>query len=143
MENLRKLYFTLDNTLKENGTSMTEHEIKAFIKNSRAFKPNVTIPSYATSLKDGSGRYVWRNMVKPSELSQDSDIYDMTFANGSFYIYEQINFFLRRQDPFGEYGLKYTSGKTGSNNSLLNFSVDGNKKDIVNYEYVKENEMKC
>ena len=32
--------------------------------------------------------------------------YNMTFSNGSFYIHQNVTFFLRRQDPFNEYGLQ-------------------------------------
>ena len=38
-----------------------------------------------------------------------NDVADYPFQNGAHYIYSNINFYLRRQDPFGLYGLLYTA----------------------------------
>ena len=62
------------------------------------------VATYATYLPN-SNKFVWRSLVAPSEITQDSDLYDMPFSNGRFYKHENINFFLKRQDPRNEYKL--------------------------------------
>ena len=64
------------------------------------------IAPYATFLPS-SRAFVWRNLIKPSELPNDSTLYDMPFSNGCFYIHQNVNFFLKRQDPRNEFGLLY------------------------------------
>lgn len=59
-------------------------------------KRNESTPSYAKLVKDGSCRYYWRE-IKANGIENDPKIYP--FTNGAFYITQQINFFLRRQDP--------------------------------------------
>ena len=53
---------------------------------------NKEIPRYAYYINDGVGKYIWRDIVKESEISQDSDIYNRTYANGAIYITPNINF---------------------------------------------------
>ena len=62
------------------------------------------VPRYGRVCKK-IGRIVWRGLVLPSELNNTSSLYDTPFMNGRFYKNANINFFLRRQDPFGDYGL--------------------------------------
>lgn len=69
------------------------------------FKKTSGIPDYAVRYPDNSGRYVWREIKKDSEVDSDSEIYNRPFANGAHYIHKGLNFFLRRQDPDGKYGL--------------------------------------
>lgn len=69
------------------------------------------IPSYAERYPDNSGRYLWRGLKNFSEVSPESEIYGLPFANGAHYIYKGLNFFLRRQDPDGKYGLNVTEEK--------------------------------
>lgn len=69
------------------------------------FKPNVLKPSTAYDFDDGSGVYRWRNIESFEYLRTDSELYDGIFTNGAHYIHKNINFFLRRQDPYGLYGL--------------------------------------
>lgn len=108
------------------------------------FKKNTEIPYYAYRLNDGSGRYLWRTILKKSEIPYNSDIYNMIFANNAFYIHNNINFYLKRQDPYGNYGLKYVEGKTSSQNRLSELDITGNKKDITIFDYVKnENNNLC
>ncbi|MCK9542144.1 MAG: hypothetical protein M0R03_08950 [Novosphingobium sp.] len=64
------------------------------------------IPDYASDL--GDGRYVWRNLLNDGDNEDMNNINnEHVFTNGSFYIHNSINFFLRRQDPFGDNGLLY------------------------------------
>lgn len=72
------------------------------------FYKNPNIPSYAIPVNN-EGKYVWRELMKDTELPQDSDIYNRTYANGAVYVNTNINFYLRRQDPYGVYGLRYSS----------------------------------
>lgn len=60
-------------------------------------KKHDTTPYYARLIKDGSCRYYWREIVANGIETQDN-VY--SFTNGAFYIKKQINFFLRRQDPY-------------------------------------------
>ena len=50
-------------------------------------------------------KFTWRRFIPQSELSTNDALYNTTFSNGRLYIEKNINFFLRRQDPFGIYGL--------------------------------------
>jgi hypothetical protein len=62
------------------------------------------VPLYA-KLNRSTSKFVWRNIIKPSEVIRGGETYNRPFANGNFYIEKNINFFLRRQDPVGKYGL--------------------------------------
>jgi hypothetical protein len=53
------------------------------------------------------------------------------FTNGAHYIHNTINFYLRRQDPFGEYGLQYCD----ADNPMTNLTPYGDYKDTEIYEY--------
>lgn len=59
-------------------------------------------PKYAIfipSLK----KYIWRDIVLPTNVNVEDGLYNIPFTNGCHYIHENINFFLKRQDPTGEY----------------------------------------
>ena len=71
----------------------------------KLFKPNRIKPSTAYEMNDGTGKYVWRDFIPSSKLFRDSNLYDTIFTNGSIYIHKDINFYLKRQDPFGIYKL--------------------------------------
>ena len=97
---------------------------------------NPNIPDYAFSLKDGSGRYVWRdiNRIGNIENSKLSDK-NYPFTNGSFYHHQSIVFFLRRQDPKNTYGLY--SGEKFPND------LPGETKPVNNYDFVNEEDSAC
>ena len=59
-------------------------------------------PEYAKLIKDGSCTYYWRDVIANGIEQSDSNVYP--FTNGAFYIKRQLNFFLRRQDPY-KYGI--------------------------------------
>ena len=79
-----------------------------------------------------SQRLVWRQIRKPSELTNDSPLYNMPFTNGRCYIQQNVNFFLRRQDPTGEYHLFRTSN---NENQLMRYQVEGYGK--LDFDYIK------
>jgi hypothetical protein len=62
---------------------------------------DVNTPSYATDL--GDGRYIWHNLKNNSELD------NVIFTNNALYINQSFNNIIKRQDPFGNYGLLYTN----------------------------------
>lgn len=67
------------------------------------FKKNGTIPSYAYDLKDGTGRYLWKDILSFAELNSDSELYDSMFTNDAHYRHLNVTFYLKRQDPNGVY----------------------------------------
>lgn len=97
------------------------------------FKFNVEMPDYAYDLCDSTGRYLWREPLSDSALTIGDELYDSIFTNGAHYRHTNINFYLRRQDPTGEYGLNnyYTLDyKTGA--------AEGKIKDVSVAEYEEE-----
>ncbi len=102
----------------------------------KVFLKNQLIPEDSYYLPNGSGKRLWKEVIKESELSQTSDIYNRTFANGSIYINTNINFFLRRQDPDGIYGLRdcsYSDDKSLKTKS--DFVMAGLKQSLPDVEY--------
>lgn len=69
------------------------------------FKYNTSIPEYSYLLPDNTGRALWKNIKLPSEYVFTDDLYKIPFTNGAFYHHVNINFFVKRQDPFREYGM--------------------------------------
>jgi hypothetical protein len=60
-------------------------------------------------------------------MMRDDELYDTTFTNGRFYIEKNVNFFLKRQDPTGKYGLSiplFTNTK-GRTNPMTKFGING------------------
>jgi hypothetical protein len=104
------------------------------------FKHNSEKPYYAYELNDGTGRYIWRDLKSESELRTDSELYNSVFTNGAHYPHKTINFFLKRQDPKGDYGLQYGNGVPSK---VLNLIVDGERTDISGYDYTEEEDMTC
>lgn len=86
------------------------------------------IAPYATFLP-ASRAFVWRPLVKPSELPNDSTLFDMPFANGCLYIHQNVNFFLKRQDPLNEFGVLYPEDANDNNEPQTKFyKKHGNNK---------------
>lgn len=125
-----------DITLKSDGADMDEFgtiNIDMFDPTSgkREFyaywSPNNT-PTYA-KLCSGTKKFTWRKIVKPSEMMRDDELYDTPFANGRFYLEKNINFFVKRQDPTGKYGLSfpmYKVMKQSVSNPMSRFVIPGN-----------------
>ena len=98
-------------------------------KDYRLFRQNTEMPDYAYDLEDGSGRYVWRDILPFNEVPVDNELYDSQFTNGAHYHHKNINFYLKRQDPTGEYGLGTAPSK------LSTFVIENNEKDVSYGEY--------
>ena len=63
------------------------------------------IPSYAVNL--GDTRIVWRDLLDIGFNETDAKPLDYPFLNNSHYLYNNYCFTLKRQDPFGVWGLYY------------------------------------
>lgn len=101
--------------------------------NSAIYRENSEKPGGAIELNDGTGRYLWRDMVKSSEISPDSGLYDSVFTNGAHYFHKNITFYLRRQDPDMRYGIG-----AEPNDVADVFIIDNRSKDVSVSEYVEE-----
>lgn len=63
------------------------------------------IPSNATSITED--KVFWRDIQKEGIFDENSVLVkDLTFTNGRLYLNKNLNLYIRRQDPFGYYGLK-------------------------------------
>ena len=105
------------------------------------WSPNNT-PTYA-KLCEGTRKFVWRNILPPSEMMRDDELYDTPFTNGRFYIEKNINLFLKRQDPNGKYGLSVPLFKVYERkvtNPIARFNIKGNTPiDFSNVLYTLNN----
>lgn len=97
---------------------------------------NEEIPEYAEKYPK-INRYMWRD-VNTIGNKNNVTLPEYPFANGYFYIYQDINFYLKRQDPFGKIGLYYEGNK-----SIVSNDVYGNSLPVSEYEYKDESEAKC
>ena len=98
----------------------------------RAYYANETVPFYASFVKN-SQEFCWRGIVPPSTMTKDMELFETPFANGRFYIEKNINFFLRRQDPFGEFGLSYAKHSDDDRhiaNPMEYFNIDSDLLDL-------------
>ena len=109
------------------------YEIDDFKGDKKIYKaywsPN-NVPFYAKLLPN-KRKFTWRKLLNQSELKNVNPLYDTTFSNGRLYIEKNINFFLRRQDPFGQYGLSTPIYKDGDNiysNPMDDYSIPGSKQ---------------
>jgi hypothetical protein len=87
-------------------------------------------PDYAEYIPS-TGKLVWRGPKKMSDLESDSPIYNMPFTNGRLYIHKNVDVFVRRQDPHGEYRIFRPSLK----NPLRRFQVEGDPK--LDFDYIQ------
>lgn len=100
----------------------------------KLFIKSEDIPSYATLLKDGSCRYVYRKLFQNGTY-ENSPIETYPFTNGSLYINKSFNFFLRRQNPYGENDLRSKSYPYDIVNSTISFEKEN--------KYYNELEIEC
>lgn len=133
------LYINIDIDIDLNDFKYKSRKYKAY------WSPN-NVPIYANFLPKNR-KFVWRKLLGQSELKNTSPLYDMTFSNGRLYVEKNINFFLRRQDPFGNYGLSKpitsTIGKQYTNPSD-DFSIPGDKQiDFTGVLYSNNNYDNC
>jgi hypothetical protein len=80
-------------------------EFSSYIEVGDAF--TFDLPSYATDM--GDGRFVWRDLLDIGFNENDTKVLDYPFLNGSHYLYNNFNFFVKRQDPFNKWDLFYTN----------------------------------
>ena len=105
------------------------------------WSPN-NVPLYA-KLCETTKQFVWKKIINPSEVMQGAETYNMPFTNGCFYVEKNLNFFLKRQDPNGKYGLsaplhkKYSGGVT---NPMTRFAMGGHEPlDFSDIMYLMNN----
>jgi len=63
------------------------------------------IPEYAEDL--GDGRYIWRDLLPIGTNDGQEDSLDYPFVNGVHYLYDNLCFLAKRQDPFNLFDLQY------------------------------------
>ena len=110
----------------------------------KAYWSTNNVPTYA-KLDIKNRQFVWRRLVPQSELATNYDLYNTSFANGRLYIEKNINFFLRRQDPTGKYGLSIPLYKNEVYYNPLNrFIIKGNNPiDLSRNTFVIKNYDNC
>ena len=84
------------------------------------------VPTFARLCLD-TNEFAWRNLINQSDLEKNSELFDIPFSNGRLYIENNINFFLKRQDPRGEYGLGKPLYNTVAN-PIYKFVIDGENR---------------
>ena len=65
----------------------------------------------------------------------DNELYDTPFTNGAHYFHRNVMFYLKRQDPYGIYGI---GNEPSDLSAWFQFSVNGKDKDVSYAEYVEE-----
>lgn len=102
------------------------------------------VATYASYLPK-TRTFVWRPLLKMSELTKDDELYDMPFTNGCNYIEKNIIFYLRRQDPRGDYLLLSPEDKSeGAINPLRSFRIWGyDTIDVSGVEYIGDKDRIC
>lgn len=99
----------------------------------RLFKiDNLEIPSYAHILRDGTCRFIWRNIVNNGMNTSDKTIEEYPFTNGAFYVNRRVDLYLRRQDPLNLYGLY-------SEDDIIGREMEIEREN----NYVKDDEIEC
>jgi hypothetical protein len=71
----------------------------------------VGMPSYAIDLSKyiaGDGRFVWRDLLDLGFSETNIKPLNYPFLNGSHYLYDNLCFFIKRQDPFNTWDLFHT-----------------------------------
>lgn len=91
-----------------------------------------SIPSYAYEV--ATNIYLWRDVLNVGNKDV-VNLDEYPFANGNFYITKGINFFLKRQDPFGYNGLM--------DEDIWPNDIYGNVKKTSNYEYKDDTNVVC
>jgi hypothetical protein len=77
-------------------------------RNYKLFKmDNLGCPNYARVLRDGTYRIIWRDVINNGvDENNNGGIEVYPFTNGAFYINRRVDIYVRRQDPYGFYGLR-------------------------------------
>ena len=118
----------------ENGNTSSDLDYDN-VSNYKLFKiDNMAIPSYAHILRDGTCRYIWRDIINNGSMGGDKTIEEYPFTNGAFYINRHVDLFVRRQDPYDQYGLY-------NEDDIDVIGIETPIEDINNYH--SEDEIKC
>ena len=103
-----------------------------------------SVPVYA-KLCLSTKEFSWRPILKTSELDNNNDLTKLPFSNGCIYVQKNINFFLRRQDPYGDYGLSYPLFKETQqfvSNPMTRYIIYGSDKvDLSINDFVFDNDL--
>lgn len=109
-----------------------EDTIKAQI--GRCFIASANVPSYATLSKEGSCTFMWRDLIK-NGFDTENKVEQYPFMNNALYVHQQINLFVRRQDPEGKSSLLY---------GQFPKDIEPNKLDVTNENnYFEEEDIEC
>lgn len=105
------------------------------------------VPLYAKLCLE-QNEFAWRDLKTQSELNKNDKLYDLPFANGRLYIEKNINFFLRRQDPWGDYKLSRPYNldiNVNMPHPISQYIIKGAKKlDIGRFEtYLNDGIIEC
>ena len=134
--NYKKFYFV---AYDEKGTEKVDLDISDYSK-CKWFKiDNLEVSSHASLLKDGTCRFVWRDLYNNGfSPTSAKSTEEYPFTNGAFYINKKIDIYVRRQDPYGVYGL-YDGVGIGAD-----ISGDDSYTEVVSdNNYVKSDDIKC
>ena len=88
-------------------------------------------------IPDETGRYIWREVIKPSEWSFQSSLYNIPFTNGSFYHHKNVILPIKRQDPF-KINKMFIMDEEG-HELENNFEIPSTEIDISSDEYITSN----
>lgn len=134
--NYKKFYFV---AYDEKGIEKVDLDISDYSK-FKLFKiDNLEVSSHASLLKDGTCRFVWRDLYNNGfSPTSAKSTEEYPFTNGAFYINKKIDIYVRRQDPYGVYGL-YDGVGIGAD-----ISGDDSYTEVVSdNNYVKSDDIKC
>lgn len=134
--NYKKFYFV---AYDEKGTEKVDLDISDYSK-FKLFKiDNLEVSSHASLLKDGTCRFVWRDLYNNGfSPTSAKSTEEYPFTNGAFYINKRIDIYVRRQDPYGVYGLYDGAGIDAD------ISGDDSYTEVVSdNNYVKSDDIKC
>lgn len=94
---------------------------------------NYEIPDYAVNV--GKNTYLWRDIDLIGSVNSESDE-ELIFTNGCFYLTPNINFYLKRQDPNGVFGMQ--------NEDEFPTDIPGNYSSYyTDNKSISEEDMKC
>lgn len=97
------------------------------------FYSKQAVPYYAKFIL-ANGKFIWRDQLVLSETNVNSEIYNRPFSNGNIYIHENVNFFLKRQDPEGKNGL-LVGKNTTKTNPMEKYTIPGYPKVDTSYAW--------
>ena len=89
------------------------------------------IPSYSEDI-DG-GRVFWRDILGEGVFDSESKFTEeISFTNGRLYLNKNFNIFIKRQDPYGDYGLKSNTFPADLYGDVSSDLIDTNKYETPN-----------